>query len=224
MYDEGKLVQEATHKKFLSVRQEGNRQVQRNLEFYNLDMIISVGYRVKSMIATRFFSVIQNKLHFSATGMTAAELIHSRVDHLLPNMGLTTWKGGEVRKTDVTIAKNYLQKKEIEELNLIVTMWLDFAEDQAKRRKQVFMKHWEQKLDDFLRFNERRVLPDTVKVSKQAAEGHARTEYEKFEVRRREYKELVGEADYVKQLENAVRQLPENKRANEEKSSGCGVP
>ena len=90
--------------------------------------------------------------------MTAAELIRSRSDHLLPNMGLTTWKGGEVRKTDVTTAKNYLKEDEVEGLNRIVTMWLDFAEDQAKRRKQVFMKDWEQKLNQFLRFNERRVL------------------------------------------------------------------
>ncbi len=105
----------------------------------------------------KFFSVIQNKLHFAATGMTAAELIHSRANHLLPNMGLTTWKDSEVRRTDVTIAKNYLQENEIEELNRIVTMWLDFAEDQAKRHKQVFMNDWKQKLDDFLRFNTRQV-------------------------------------------------------------------
>ena len=289
IFEEGELRPDATIKKFLTVRREGSRDVRRELEFYNLDMIISVGYRVKSLIATRFriwatqrlkeyivkgfamdderlknppvkgspvpdyfdemlerirdiraserrmylrvreifamatdyepisgettkfFRVIQNKLHFAATGMTAAELIQSRADHELPNMGLTTWKGGEVRKTDVTTAKNYLQEEEIEELNRIVTMWLDFAEDQAKRRKQVFMKDWERKLDDFLRFNERRVLPNAGKVSKQMAEDHARAEYEKFEVRRREYKELVGETDYMKQLEEAARQLPEKK-------------
>jgi len=157
---------------------------------------------------TKFFSVIQNKLHFAATGMTAAELIQSRADHQLPNMGLTTWKGGEVRKTDVTTAKNYLKEDEIEELNRIVTMWLDFAEDQARRRKQVFMKDWEEKLDDFLRFNQRQVLPNAGKVSKQMAEDHARAEYEKFEIRRREYKEALGASDYVNQLEEAARQLP----------------
>ena len=291
IYDEAELVQEATHKKLLSVRQEGIRQVRRGLDFYNLDMIISVGYRVKSLIATRFriwatqrlkeyivkgftmdderlknppvrgsavpdyfdemlerirdiraserrmylrvreifalaadyeptwdetakfFSVIQNKLHFAATGMTAAELIQSRADHLSPNMGLTTWKGGEVHKTDVTVAKNYLKEDEVEELNRIVTMWLDFAEDQAKRRKRVFMKDWEYKLDNFLRFNERPVLPNAGNVSKQAAEGHAKTEYDKFEVRRREYKELVEEANYVKQLEEAARRLPAKKNS-----------
>ncbi|MBW2616960.1 MAG: virulence RhuM family protein [Deltaproteobacteria bacterium] len=292
IYVEGELTPEATIKKFLTVRQEGNRAVRRELDYYNLDMIISVGYRVKSLIATRFriwathqlkeyiikgfvmdderlknppvkdsavpdyfdemlarirdiraserrmylrvkeifamagdydpswnettkfFSIIQNKLHFSATGMTAAELIQSRANHLLPNMGLTSWKEGEVRKTDVTTAKNYLKEEEIDELNRIVVMWLDFAEDQAKHRKQVFMKDWEQKLDEFLHFNERKVLPNAGKVSKQSAEEHAKTEYEQFEIRRRAYKESVGEAESIKQLEEAskdLKQLEESK-------------
>ena len=288
--EEGELLPEATVKKYLTVRQEGNRQVQRELEYYNLDMIISVGYRVKSVIATRFriwaterlkeyivkgftmnderlknppvkgslvpdyfdeilarirdirsserrmylrvreifamaadyeptwsettrfFSVIQNKLHFAATGLTAAELIQLRADSRLSNMGLTTWKTGEVRKTDVTIAKNYLKEEEIEELNRIVSMWLDYAEDQAKRRKQVFMKDWEMKLDEFLRFNERLVLPNAGKVSKQEAEKHAESEYEEFEKRRREYKESIGEAEYIKQLEAAAKRLPKKQK------------
>ena len=284
IYAEGELTPEATIKKFLTVRQEGSRAVRRELDYYNLDMIISVGYRVKSLIATRFriwathrlkeyivkgfamdderlknppvkgsvvpdyfdemlarirdiraserrmylrvkeifamagdydpswsettkfFSIIQNKLHFSATGMTAAELIQSRANHLLPNMGLTSWKVGEVRKTDVTTAKNYLNEEEIDSLNRIVVMWLDFAEDQAKRRKQVFMKDWEQKLDAFSRFNDRKVLPNAGKVRKQAAEGHAKAEYERFEIRRRAYKESVGEAETIKQLEEAAKE------------------
>ena len=288
--EEGELLPEATVKKYLTVRQEGNRQVQRELEYYNLDMIISVGYRVKSVIATRFriwaterlkeyivkgftmnderlknppvkgslvpdyfdeilarirdirsserrmylrvreifamaadyeptwsettrfFSVIQNKLHFAATGLTAAELIQLRADSRLSNMGLTTWKTGEVRKTDVTITKNYLKEEEIEELNRIVAMWLDYAEDQAKRRKQVFMKDWEMKLDEFLRFNERLVLPNAGKVSKQEAEKHAESEYEEFEKRRREYKESIGEAEYIKQLEAAAKRLPKKQK------------
>jgi hypothetical protein len=298
IYEEGELVPEATVKKFLTVRREGNRDVRRDIDYYNLDMIISVGYRVKSLIATRFriwatqrlkeyivkgftmdderlknppvkgssvpdyfdemltrirdirsserrmylrvreifamaadyeltlsettkfFSVIQNKLHFAATSLTAAELIQSRADHLLPNMGLTNWKGDEVRRTDVTTAKNYLKEDEIEELNRIVTMWLDFAEDQAKRRKQVFMKDWEQKLDDFLRFNERQVLPNAGKVSKKQAEDHAKAEYEHFEMRRREYKEALGEADYVKQLEEAARLLPTGKKKGGKNGKG----
>ena len=286
IYEEGELEPEATVKKYLTVRREGNRDVRRELEYYNLDMIISVGYRVKSMVATRFriwatqrlteyivkgftmdderlknppvkdaavpdyfdemlarirdiraserrmylrvreifamaadyeptwsettrfFSIIQNKLHFAATGMTAAELIKSRADHLLPNMGLTSWHGGEVRKTDITTAKNYLRAEEIDELNRIVVMWLDFAEDQARRRKRIFMQDWQQKLDDFLRFNERRVLPGAGTVSRKGAEDHARAEYEQFETRRREDREALGAADYVKQLEDAARRLP----------------
>lgn len=156
---------------------------------------------------TKFFSVIQNKLHYAATGLTAAELIKLRAGHTQPNMGLTSWKTGEVRKTDVTIAKNYLNEKEIDDLNRIVVMWLDFAEDQARRRKQIFMKDWERKLDEFLAFNERKVLPDAGKVSKQDAEDFAYHEYEQYEQRRREYKENLGEEEAIKQLEDAAKQL-----------------
>ena len=165
---------------------------------------------------TKFFSVIQNKLHYAATGLTAAELIQSRANHTLPNMGLTSWKAGEMRKTDVTIAKNYLKEDEIDELNRIVVMWLDFAEDQARRRKQVFMKDWEQKLDEFLKFNERRVLPHAGSVSKKDGEEHARLEYDKFAQRRREFMEAVGEAESIKGLEDAARQLakPRKDKAN----------
>lgn len=156
---------------------------------------------------TRFFSTIQNKLHFATTGMTAAELIQSRADHLQPNMGLTNWKGGEVRKADALTAKNYLHENEIEGLNRIVVMWLDYAEDQAQRRKQIFMRDWEDKLDEFLRFNDRAVLPDAGKVSKQTAEDHAKAEFDAFEERRRAAKEDAGEADMLKSLEDAARQL-----------------
>jgi len=161
---------------------------------------------------TKFFSVIQNKLHYAATGLTAAELIQSRADHTRPNMGLTTWKAGEVRKTDVTVAKNYLGEKEIDELNRIVVMWLDYAEDQARRRKQVFMKDWERKLDEFLAFNERKVLPNAGSVSKKAAEEHARQEYERFAERRREYKESVGEGEAIKALEEAAKLVGQGKK------------
>lgn len=285
IYVEGELEEPATSEEFSVVRKEGSRSVRRRLMFYNLDAIISVGYRVKSLIATRFriwaterlreyivkgftmdderlknppvknsmipdyydemlerirdiraserrmylrvreifaiaadynptwsettrfFSIIQNKLHFAATGMTAAELIQSRVDHLLPNMGLTGWKGKAVRKTDVTIAKNYLHEDEIEELNRIVSMWLDFAEDQAKRRQQVFMKEWEQKLNEFLRFNDRKVLPNAGSVTKKEADNFARTQYEQFEVSRRRLNEDLAEADYLKQLNEAAKYL-----------------
>ena len=113
-----------------------------------------------------FFQTIQNKLHFAATGQTAPELIAGRADHTKSNMGLTAWKGDAVRKADATVAKNYLNEDEIRELNRIVTMWLDFAEDQARRRKQVFLKDWEVKLNEFLRFNERAVLGAKIQCGK----------------------------------------------------------
>jgi hypothetical protein len=282
--DEGELSESATIKDYLIVRLEGQREVQRNIAHYNLDMVISVGYRVKSVIATRFriwatqqlkeyiikgfvmdderlknppvgqsaipdyfaemlervreiraserrmylrvreiftlavdyapslpettqfFKVIQNKLHFAATGMTAAELIASRADHAKPNMGLNTWLKDEVRKTDVVIAKNYLAENEVAELNRIVTMWLDFAEDQATRRKQVFMQDWSDKLDEFLRFNDRAVLTGAGGISKKQADAKAGVEFEKFESVRRLAKEHRAEVDYFDQLSDLSKQ------------------
>ena len=285
IFNEGELEEKATCKDLLQVQIEGSRRVERTQRFYNLDAIISLGYRIKSRVAThfriwaihrlkeyivkgfvidderlknppvkgsaapdyfdemlarirdiraserrmylrvkeifamaadydptwdettKFFSIIQNKLHFAATGMTAAELIKSRADNTQPNMGLTSWKESEVRKTDVTIAKNYLNEDEIDMLNRIVVMWLDYAEDQAKRRKQVFMKDWEQRLDDFLKFNERKILPDAGSVTKQEADDFAKNEYDRFSERRREYKEAIGQEESIKQLEAAAKQL-----------------
>lgn len=156
-----------------------------------------------------FFQTIQNKLHFASTGQTAPELIAGRADHTKSNMGLTAWKGDAVRKADVTVAKNYLNEDEIRELNRIVTMWLDFAEDQARRRKQVFLKDWKAKLDEFLRFNERAVLADKGRVSKEVADAHAGAEYEEFAVRRRVMLEAEAERDAQRALEQAARKLPE---------------
>ena len=127
-------------------------------------------------------------------------------------MGLTSWKGTAVRKPDVGIAKNYLGQDEISELNRIVTMFLDFAEDQAKRRKQIFMKDWKQKLDDFLRFNDRSVLPGPGSISREAAEHLANAEYEAFEKERRIQLESQGEADTMKQLEDATKKLRKRKK------------
>ncbi|MGI8980888.1 MAG: virulence RhuM family protein [Pirellulaceae bacterium] len=155
-----------------------------------------------------FFKTVQNKLHFAATGQTAPEIIAGRADAGQPNMGLTSWKGSKVLKTDVTVAKNYLQEEEISELNRIVVMFLDFAEDQAKRRKQVFMANWKEKLDEFLRFNERNVLPDAGKVSREAADEKAEREYEEFSKRRRLEVESKAEQDAVRELEDVVKKLP----------------
>lgn len=251
LYADGEIAPEATCKSYLQVRSEGERQVRRTVKFYNLDAILGVGYRVRSVRGTQFrrwaterlreyllkgftldderlknppvagsavpdrfdelldrirdiraserrmylrvreifamaadyspslpettqfFRFIQNKLHFAVTGKTAAELIAERADSRRPNMGLTTWKSGSVQKADVTVAKNYLHEPEISELNRIVTMWLDFAEDQARRRKEVFLKDWAEKLDAFLKFNDRDVLEGAGRVSKKQADAHA---------------------------------------------------
>lgn len=265
---------------------EGQREVARLIEHYNLDAIIAVGYRVRSSQGTQFrrwatdrlreylvkgftmdderlknppvegsgipdyfdellerirdiraserrmhlrvkeifalaadyhpsakdnvksFQTIQNKLHFAATGKTAAELIAARADSSKPNMGLTSWKGGVVRKADVTVAKNYLKEKEINELNRIVVMWLDYAEDQAKRRKQVFLRDWEAKLNDFLRFNERRVLPNPGSISKEKADTQAEVVYEQFAAKRRAYLEAEAAREIIEELEETAKQLP----------------
>ena len=156
---------------------------------------------------TRFFRLIQNKLHFAVTGKTAAELIAERADSRLPNMGLTTWKSGGVRKADVTVAKNYLLEPEISELNRIVTMWLDFAEDQARRRKEVFLKDWAERLDAFLSFNERNVLDGPGRVTKKEADTHAEAEYEQFAAQRRALLEAEGAEFNILALEEAARTL-----------------
>jgi hypothetical protein len=162
------------------------------------------------------FQTIQNKLHFAATGKTAPELIAGRADAAKPNMGLTSWKGGVVRKGDVTIAKNYLSQEEIEALNRIVVMFLDYAEDQANRRKQVFLKDWKTKLDEFLQFNERGVLPDAGTVSREAADEKAIQEYERFSGRRRAEVEAQAERDGMKQLEDLAKKLPKRKKSKGE--------
>ena len=161
---------------------------------------------------TQFFQVIQNKLHFTVTGKTAAELIAQRANSALPNMGLTTWKSGSVQKADVTVAKNYLNEHEVSELNRIVTMWLDYAEDQARRRKEVFLKDWADKLDAFLKFNERDVLEGAGKVSKKQADAHAEAQYEEFAAQRRALLEAEGEASSMRALEEAAKALPKPKR------------
>jgi hypothetical protein len=289
IYDEAELSPEATIRKFRIVRREGQRDVARLIEHYNLDAILAVGYRVRSERGTqfrrwaterlreylvkgftmddarlknppvegsgvpdyfdellerirdiraserrmylrvkeifalaadyqpkapecaRFFQTTQNKLHFAVTGKTAAELIEGRADHTKPNMGLTTWKGDAVRKADVTVAKNYLAENEIAELNRVVVMWLDYAEDQARRRKQVFLKDWEIKLNDFLIFNERRVLPKAGTVTRESADYKAEAEYEQFAARRRAFLEKEGESDLIKTLEETAKSAPGKK-------------
>lgn len=153
---------------------------------------MAADYEPSSKETNRFFQTIQNKLHFACTGMTAAELIASRADASQPDMGLTSYKSDEVRKTDVTIAKNYLRENELKELNRIVNMWLDFAEDQALRRKQVFLQDWDTKLDQFLSFNDRDVLQGVGGGSKKAADEKAKEIFDIFAQKRRQLKEAEG--------------------------------
>lgn len=169
---------------------------------------LAADYQPDQQRTLEFFSHIQNKLHFAATGRTAAELIHLRADASRPNMGLTSFKGAAVRKADVTVAKNYLAEQEIKELNRIVVMWLDFAEDQALRRKQVFLKDWETKLDEFLKFNDRKVLTNAGQISKDRADAKAQAEYEAFAAQRRSLLEAEGQAASSQALEAAAKDLP----------------
>ena len=161
---------------------------------------------------TQFFQVIQNKLHFTVTGKTAAELIAQRANSGAPNMGLTTWKSDRVQKADVTVAKNYLNEHEVSELNRIVTMWLDYAEDQARRRKEVFLKDWAERLDAFLSFNEREVLEGAGRVSHKQAVALAEAQYEEFAARRRALLEAEGQVASMRDLEAAAKTLPQPKK------------
>jgi len=259
IYAEGELSEEATCKDYLQVQLEGGREVQRALKHYNLEVIIAVGYRVKSHRGTQFrrwaterlreylvkgftmdderlkegrglgadyfdellerirdirasekqfyrkiteiyslavdydpnaeithefYASVQNKLHWAITGHTAAELIAERASAAKPNMGLTSWKGKKVRQADVIVAKNYLAEDELRSLNRIVTMYLDYAEDQAERHQPMYMRDWAQKLDAFLQFNGREVLRNAGQVSAEVAKALALSEYEKYNTAR----------------------------------------
>ncbi|MBA7553254.1 hypothetical protein ES705_45844 [subsurface metagenome] len=145
----------------------------------------SIDYQPKAEITQVFYKTVQNKLHWAITGQTAAEIISSRVKAELPNMGLTTWKNspkGKILKSDVSIAKNYLNKKEIDELNRIVTMYLDYAENQATRQIPMSMKDWVEKLDAFLQFNDYSILKNAGSISSEIAKKLASEQFEKFRV------------------------------------------
>ena len=259
IFSSGELNESSTIRNFRIVQNEGNRQVKRNTKIYNLDAIISVGYRVNtkkatyfrqwatkilkeymikgfvlndealknggvlgkdyfdellervheirsserrlyqkvtdifaecsydydknSIIANEFYAKVQNKLHFAITGKTAAEIISSRADHEKDFMGLTNWSNGphgKVIKNDTFVAKNYLSKEELSELNILVSMYLDYAELQAKRHNLMYMKDWAEKLDSFLKFNEYGVLIGKGKISMGSAKKIASEEYDLY--------------------------------------------
>ncbi|HLA86294.1 MAG TPA: virulence RhuM family protein [Thermoguttaceae bacterium] len=286
IYDSGELGREATLRKNWRVQQEGNREVRREIEFYNLDAIISVGYRVNSAQATQFriwatrtlrefvvkgfvldderlklnkrfgkdyfdellerireiraserrfylkitdiyeqcsidydpraevtqtfFKTVQNKLHWAVTGQTAAEIVAGRADATKPTMGLTTWKNaphGKILKSDVSVAKNYLIESEIKELERIVTMYLDYAENQAARQIPMRMADWVAKLDAFLKFNEYEVLTNAGSVSAEVAKQLAEERFAAFRIGQ----DRRFESDFEKEIKR-IEKANENKK------------
>lgn len=282
VYSEGELQPEATVKKYLTVQTEGSRKVERLLEYYNLDVIISVGYRVKSLrgtqfriwatqrlkeyivkgftldderlmetgkqpdyfdellervrairvsekrfyqkvtdiyktsidynpeaeLTTTFFATVQNKFHYAITGHTAAEIIAGRADAKKPNMGLTSWKGPRIRKGDVTVAKNYLSEPELRSLNLIVDQYLSFAEFQAQQRRAMHMSDWVRKLDDFLTLNERDILGNAGKISKDLADQIAERNFETYQSEQRALEARAADEE----CDSAVKRLQSRRK------------
>ena len=159
----------------------------------------SLDYNSASPITQEFFKTVQNKMHYATHGNTAAEVIVERANHEKEHMGLTNWKNspnGKILASDVVIAKNYLSKDEIKSLERIVTMYLDYAEDQAERRIPMTMEDWKNRLDVFLQFNEREVLDNPGKVSHKVAESFALSEFEKYRV----IQDKLFESDFDKFL------------------------
>lgn len=164
----------------------------------------SIDYDYNSDITKEFFSTVQNKLHWAITKQTAAELIVSRANHQKENMGLTTWKNspnGKIRKSDVVIAKNYLSEEELKPLNRIVTMYLDYAEDQAEQGHVMTMKDWAEKLNAFLQFNQKDILQDSGKVTAEIAKAFAENEYEKY----KPIQDKLYESDFDKEMKNLLK-------------------
>lgn len=207
IFTEGELRSESTVAKFATVQSEGSRQVTRDVDFYNLDVIISVGYRVKSHRGTQFRRWATERLNeYLGSRVLPWTMIASKQSLTsAPTILMRCWKGIKVRKGDVTIAKNYLNANELEGLNRIVTMYLDYAEDQAKRHRQIFMRDWRKKLDAFLQFNERDILINAGQVSKAVADQLAIEQYEIFRQHRlaeeAQQESLADDAELKRYLE-----------------------
>ena len=187
-----------------NIRSSERRMYQKITDIY---AECSADYFPDSDITKHFFATVQNKLHFAITGKTAAEIIHSRVGSTKTNMGLTVWKNspkGAIRESDVVIAKNYLNERELDHLNRIVTMYLDFAEMQAKRGILMRMRDWVLKLDAFLKLNEREILQNSGLVSHEVAEALALTEYEKYR--------SIQDKNYVSDFDREVQKLLDYKK------------
>ena len=164
----------------------------------------SIDYSYDSEITKKFFASVQNKLHWAITNQTAAEIIISRADHKKDKMGLTSWKNspnGKIRKSDVSIAKNYLTEKELKPLNRIVTMYLDYAEHQAEKNIPMTMKDWVDKLDAFLQFNQEDILRNAGKVTAAIAKSFAETEFEKYRP--------IQDKQYISDFDRELKRLKE---------------
>ena len=163
----------------------------------------STDYDPNEEITKQFFATVQNKIHFAISGQTAAEIIRSRVNSRKLNMGLTNWTNspkGAIRKNDVTIAKNYLNEKELDGLNRIVTMYLDYAETQAQKGVAMTMKDWVNKLDSFLQFNEKDILQNSGKISHEVAITLAESEFDKYQVN----KDRILESDFDREVKKLL--------------------
>lgn len=176
----------------------------------------AIDYDKTSEQAQAFFKKVQNKMLWAVTGKTAAELIENRSNPSAPNMGLTSWKGSVVRKSDVGTAKNYLKAEEVEELNRIVVMYLDYAEDQARRRRPVSMAEWADKLDAFLSFNERDVLTHAGRLRMDVAQKLAVERFEVFDANRRAAEALAADEADIAQLEEMEKAAKERKKGRDD--------
>ncbi len=168
--------------------------------------VTSIDYSAKAEDTKAFFATVQNKLHFAITGKTAAEIIVERADSGKPNMGLTSWRKGpqgKILPSDVTVAKNYLERPEIDHLNRIVTMYLDYAELQAVRNRPMYMQDWIEKLSAFLQFNEYDILNNAGKISHEVAIALAQKHFEKFRV--------AQDKKFISDFDKEIKKLTDNK-------------
>jgi len=169
----------------------------------------AIDYDPHSDAAQLFFKKAQNKMLWAVTGKTAAEIVVERAESTQPNMGLKTWAGERVRRQDIVVAKNYLQGEELEELDRIVVMYLDYAEDQVRMRNTMTMRDWEDRLDVFLTFNERELLTHPGTVSAAVAERLAAERYAGFDARRKQFERDDADAEDLKAIEALQRELPD---------------
>jgi len=176
---------------------------------------LSIDYDPSTDISRDFFKIIQNKMHWAAHGQTAAEVIYGRADAEKPNMGMTNWVGAKISKSEVSIAKNYLNEEELDILNRIVTMYLEFAELQAKNRKPMTMRDWISKLDDFLKLSERDILTNAGKISHKAMLKKAHAEYAKYRKKALSEpseveKHFIEAEKEIKEIESQKKRGPKN--------------